>query len=142
MIGGTAGGGICVIVLVIVVVFVFLRKRITQKGHDNSELTNEQKLANLSHRTQPDDDNIPDEVENPMYVSGDDVDIPKVISADIYATPDKKKPKQNEDAGDIYAVVDKKKKTKNKGKITGIYGNIDNIQMTKQNNCAGDKSQK
>ncbi|WAR04385.1 hypothetical protein MAR_019754 [Mya arenaria] len=154
MIGGTAGGGICVIVLVIVVVFVFLRKRITQKGHDNSELTNEHRENSISgnwriyltvhNRTMtslfPLD--IPDEVENPMYVSGDDVDIPKVISADIYATPDKKKPKQNEDAGDIYAVVDKKKKTKNKGKITGIYGNIDNIQMTKQNNCAGDKSQK
>ncbi|XP_052803510.1 contactin-2-like, partial [Mya arenaria] len=114
MIGGTAGGGIGVIVLVIVVVIIFLRKRKTQKGQDDSDLTNGQKLENLSHRTQPEDDNIPDEVENPMYVSGDDVDIPKVTTADIYATPHKKKSKQNEGAGDIYAVVDKKKKTKNK----------------------------
>ncbi|WAR05317.1 NPHN-like protein [Mya arenaria] len=122
LIGGTAGGGICVIVL---------EKKDTER-----------KLENLSHRTQPDDDNIPDEVDNPMYVSGDDVDIPKATTTDIYATPDKKKRKQNEGAGDIYAVVDKKKKTKHKGNITGIYGNIDNIQITKQNNCAGDKSQK
>ncbi|WAR06240.1 HMCN2-like protein [Mya arenaria] len=57
---------------------------------------------------------IPDEVDNPMYVSGDDVDIPKATTADIYATPDKKKPKQNEGAGDICAVVDKKKNSKNK----------------------------
>ncbi|XP_052806440.1 hemicentin-1-like [Mya arenaria] len=142
LIGGTAGGGICVIVLVIVVVIIFLRKRKTQKGQEDSDLTNGQKLENLSHRTQPDDDNIPDEVDNPMYVSGDDVDIPKATTTDIYATPDKKKRKQNEGAGDIYAVVDKKKKTKHKGNITGIYGNIDNIQITKQNNCAGDKSQK
>ncbi|WAR04220.1 CEAM5-like protein [Mya arenaria] len=109
MIGGTAGGGIGVIVLVIVVVIIFLRKRKTQKAVKNSISENWRIYLTVHNQKMT--------VENPMYVSGDDVDIPKVTTADIYATPHKKKSKQNEGAGDIYAVVDKKKKTKNKGVI-------------------------
>ncbi|XP_052807151.1 cell adhesion molecule DSCAML1-like isoform X1 [Mya arenaria] len=135
MIGGLAGGISAVLILVIVGVVLLARRRLKgEKQDDVNRLTRGQRLRKLfSKRTDGDDEEtLPDEVENPMYVGADDMGVPGTAQT-LYAVPQKRKHQGGAPTGDIYAVVDKK--TKNQGKTSGqkntseqdIYENSDGV---------------
>ncbi|XP_052806947.1 uncharacterized protein LOC128236124 isoform X2 [Mya arenaria] len=111
LIGGLAGGisAVCVAFFVVVVV-LFLRKRMSyKKGESRQALTKGQKLRTLN-AVEEDADDLPDEVENPMYESSQPAAMKQDSPDVLYALPKKKD-------GDIYAVVDKanKRPTKSQG---------------------------
>ncbi|XP_052806948.1 nephrin-like [Mya arenaria] len=111
LIGGLAGGISAVsVAFFVVVVVLFLRKRMSYKnGESRQALTKGQKLRTLN-AVEEDADDLPDEVENPMYESSQPAAM-KQDSPDVLYALSKKKD------GDIYAVVDKtnKRPTKSQG---------------------------
>ncbi|XP_052804780.1 hemicentin-1-like isoform X2 [Mya arenaria] len=112
LIRGLAGGisSVCVAIVVVVVVVLVLRKRMSyKKGESRQALTKGQKLRTLN-AVEEDADDLPDEVENPMYESSQPAAMKQDSPDVLYALPKKK-------GGDIYAVVDKKNKrpTKSQG---------------------------
>ncbi|XP_052805827.1 uncharacterized protein LOC128235122 [Mya arenaria] len=112
LIGGLAGGisAVCVAFFVVVVV-LFIRKRMSyKKGESRQALTKGQKLRTLN-AVEEDADDLPDEVENPMYESSQPAAMKQDSPDVLYALPKKKD-------GDIYAVVDKTNKRPNKSQGT------------------------
>ncbi|WAR05811.1 LOW QUALITY PROTEIN: hypothetical protein MAR_021180, partial [Mya arenaria] len=111
IIGAATGGGLAGVLLLGAAVFFLVRRRPFTKGQskeDRNALKNDHALKGI---TEPEDDDIPDEVENAMYVGAGE-------AANVYSKPVKKTTSQvaQTNPGDIYAVVDKPKGKKKKGK--------------------------
>ncbi|WAR05717.1 CEAM1-like protein, partial [Mya arenaria] len=111
IIGAAAGGGLAGVLILGGAIFFLVRRRPFTKGQskeDRNALKNDHALKGI---TEHEDDDIPDEVENPMYVGAGE-------AANVYSKPVKKTTSQVAQAnpGDIYAVVDKPKGKKTKGK--------------------------
>ncbi|WAR05772.1 LOW QUALITY PROTEIN: HMCN1-like protein [Mya arenaria] len=81
-----------------------------KKGESRQALTKGQKLRTLN-AVEEDADDLPDEVENPMYESSQPAAMKQDSPDVLYALPKKKD-------GDIYAVVDKTNKRPNKSQGT------------------------
>ncbi|XP_052804221.1 hemicentin-1-like isoform X2 [Mya arenaria] len=109
IIGAATGGGLAGVLLLGAAVFFLVRRRPFTKGQskeDRNALKNDHALKGI---TEPEDDDIPDEVENAMYVGAGE-------AANVYSKPVKKTTSQvaQTNPGDIYAVVDKPKGKKKK----------------------------
>ncbi|XP_052802983.1 nephrin-like [Mya arenaria] len=106
LIVGLAGGipAVCVVVVVVaVVIVVVLRKRRSYKKRETRHVLAQGQKQQSLNAVDEDSDDIPNEVENPMY-DGFECSAARQDPRDVLYTLPKKK------GGDIYTVVDKKTK--------------------------------
>ncbi|XP_052805544.1 synaptogenesis protein syg-2-like [Mya arenaria] len=130
-------GVVCGIVLVVILIVIIKRRKKWKMKEEVDRLAMEHNLQSMSNAdgTESDDD---EEVINPLYEGGDDIQDEMNKTEALYSKPQKKKVASvSSGAGDIYAVVNKKGKgkqgtkhpSKPKKKSTDnedVYGNVEN----------------
>ncbi|WAR06396.1 NPHN-like protein [Mya arenaria] len=148
VIGGAVGGGVVSILIIIGVVVLVIRFRQSGDLKDKETLTENRRMDPLSKRPQDEDDELPDIVENSMYVPAGDIPKRKgnetktAATNNLYAQPKKAKTSKPLNS-DIYAEVKKgnkkgtsktnlKKQYDNKGFEDQTYENHD-LQEEKKN---------